>query len=157
MTIVDDTTNESDEAAAAPLLYHVNVGAPVWDDGASLAIAGEVIPRDADAAAGLATWHIPPKPSPDGVERVFEHILPGPGVAATLTSAGAGIELTVESSLPRLWQWVHPASGTYALGIEPANCSVGGRDIDIAAGRMPTLEPGETRTTSLTIRARCIT
>lgn len=154
LTVLDHATNESEERVAAPLLYHVNVGAPVWDEGASLSIEGSVAPRDAEAAAGLATWSLPPEPSPDAPERVFEHVLPGPGVSARLTSPRAGVELVVESTLPRLWQWVHPASGTYALGIEPANCSVAGREADLAAGRMPMLGPGETRTTSLTIRAR---
>ena len=60
----------------------------------------------------------------------------------------------MRSSLPRLFQWVHPASGTYALGIEPANCSVLGREHDIAAGRMPFLDPGEARASWLTIEAR---
>ena len=70
------------------------------------------------------------------------------------TSPRLGVELTVRSSLPRLWQWVDPASGTYALGLEPANCSVLGREHDIATGRMPFLDPGEARTSWLTIAAR---
>ena len=60
----------------------------------------------------------------------------------------------MRSSLPRLWQWVHPASGLNALAIEPANCSVIGRAHDIADGRMPFLDPGEARESWLTIAAR---
>jgi hypothetical protein len=59
--------------------------------------------------------------------------------------------VNVTSSLPRLWQWVDP--GLYALGLEPANCSVLGRAFDRAEGRLPVLAPGEERTTSLEIRA----
>ena len=62
----------------------------------------------------------------------------------------------MRSSLPRLWQWVHPATGTYALAVEPSNCSVLGRAHDIAVGRMPFLDPGEARTSWLTIEARAI-
>jgi hypothetical protein len=53
-----------------------------------------------------------------------------------------------------LWQWVDPASGSNALALEPANCSVLGRAEDIASGRMPFLDPGEERSTSLTIAVR---
>ena len=82
---------------------------------------------------------------------MFEHIA---ATWARLTNAGIGIELTIRSSMPRMWQWVHPASGIYALGIEPANCSVLGRAFDIAAGRMPLLDPGETRESWLTLDVR---
>lgn len=150
---VDDrVVNESDWTAAAPMLYHVNIGAPLWDDDAYLETdADDVVPRDADAAAGLATWDEPPSPTADGPERVFEHV----GASwARLTNPRLGVELTVRSSLPRLWQWVHPASGTYALALEPANCSVLGREHDIASGQMPFLDPGEPRASWLTIGAR---
>ena len=51
----DRVVNDSDWTAAAPLLYHVNIGAPLWDDDAYLETdAHEVVPRDAAAAAGLA-------------------------------------------------------------------------------------------------------
>ena len=64
---------------------------------------------------------MPPTPAAGAPERVFEHV----GASwARLTSPDLGLELTVRSSLPRMWQWVHPASGTNALAIEPANCSV---------------------------------
>jgi len=152
---VDDrVVNGSDWTAAAPLLYHVNIGVPLWDDDAYLETdAHEVVPRDAAAAAGLATWDEPPAPGDVGAERVFEHV----GASwARLTSPRLGVELTVRSSLPRLWQWVDPAIGTYALAIEPSNCSVLGRAHDIAAGRMPFLDPGEARTSWLTIGARLL-
>ena len=89
----------------------------------------------------------------DAVERVFEHV---GATWARLTNGRLGVELTVRSSLPRLWQWVQPASGLYVLGIEPANCSVLGRAHDIAAGRMPFLDPGESRSSWLTIGARAL-
>jgi hypothetical protein len=64
-----------------------------------------------------------------------------------------GLRVTVEFDLPRLWQWVDPAPPVYALGLEPANCSVLGRAHDRAEGRLPVLEPGEERTTRVVIRA----
>lgn len=151
----DRVVNDSDWTAAAPLLYHVNIGVPLWDGEAYLETdAQEVVPRDPASAAALATWDEPPAPLDGGVERVFEHV----GASwARLTSPRLGIELTVRSSLPRLWQWVDPSSGSYALGLEPSNCSVLGRAHDIAAGRMPFLDPGEARTSWLTIGVRALT
>jgi hypothetical protein len=150
--IDDATVNTSEWTAAAPLLYHVNVGAPLWDGDAWLQTdATEVVPRDEDAAAALDAWDVPPEPSAGAPERVFEHV---GATWARLTSRGAGVELVVRSSLPRLWQWVQPAAGVYALGVEPANCSVLGRDADLESGRMPFLDPGETRESWLTVEAR---
>jgi hypothetical protein len=150
--IDDRIVNDSDWTAAAPLLYHVNLGAPVWGDGAYLETdAEEVVPRDEAAAAGLPAWDVPPAVADGAPERVFEHV---GGTWARLTSPRLGVELTIRSSLPRLWQWVDPASGTNALGIEPANCSVLGREHDIATGRMPFLDPGESRVSWLTLAAR---
>lgn len=152
LRIDDRVVNDSEWTAAAPLLYHVNLGAPLWDDDAYLETdAREVVPRDATAAAELATWDEPPAVADGAPERVFEHV---GATWARLTSPRHGIELTIRSSLPRLWQWVDPASGTYALGIEPANCSVLGRDHDLAAGQMPFLDPGEARASWLTVAAR---
>jgi hypothetical protein len=150
----DQVVNESEWTAAAPLLYHVNIGVPLWDEGAYLETdAVDVVPRDDAAAAGLMSWDEPPSPAVDGAERVFEHV---DASWARLTNPRVGIELTVRSSLPRLWQWVHPAAGTYALALEPANCSVLGRAHDIEVGRMPFLDPGEARSSWLTIEARLL-
>jgi hypothetical protein len=154
LRIDDRVVNASDWTAAAPMLYHVNIGAPVWDEGAWLETdAIEVAPRDEDAAAGLETWDVPPEPLRGAPERVFEHV---GATWARLTSPRTGVEVTIRSSFQRLHQWVHPASGTYALGIEPANCSILGREADIDAGRMPLLDPGEARESWLTIEARSI-
>lgn len=130
--VTDTVTNRGYETEPAPLLLHVNL---LWGE---LDIdSTEVAPRDADAAA--VDWRTL---GPPGPERVYEHL---GGRRATLTRPG--LRLTINSSLPRLWQWVEPAYGVLAL--EPANCSVLGRGADRAAGRLPVLAPGEERTTTL--------
>ena len=150
----DVVVNTSEWTQAAPLLYHVNLGAPLWDEGALLeSDAAEIVPRDEDARAWVDAWDVPPDPVDGAPERVFEHV---GATWARLTNPDAAVELTVRSSLPRLWQWVDPAAGMYALGIEPANCSVLGRTADVDAGRMPLLDPGEARESWLTIEARSI-
>jgi hypothetical protein len=134
LELQDVTTNVADEELPALVLYHCNF---LWD-GVEID-SDEVVPRDADAAAG--SWR---ELGPPGPERVYEHL--GASGAVVLY---AGLRITLRSSLPRLWQWVHPSLGV--LGIEPANCSVLGIAHDREQGRLPVLRPGEQRTTTLEI------
>lgn len=146
--LVDTTLNIGTETLDAPLLYHVNLGWPVWDAGARIETdAREVVPRDDHT--GPHDWRPAPEPAPLP-ERVWEHV---GATGAALVNDELGVRVEIESSLPRLWQWVDPTPGYYVLALEPANCSVLGRSHDRAAGRLPELGPGEERTTSVVIRA----
>jgi hypothetical protein len=133
LRIVDSTTNTSAEPQPAPLLYHCNL---LW--GLVDIDSESVEPRDAASAAG-DWWTVG-----TGAERVYEHI----GAQRSRVRIG-GLVVEIRSSLPRLWQWVAPERGV--IGIEPANCSVRGRTFDASAGRLPILQPGEVRETSLDI------
>jgi Domain of unknown function (DUF4432) len=159
--LVDRTRNLGAEPEPAPLLYHVNLGAPLWAPGATVEVTSEgVIPRDEAAAPHTGSAARAPEPEPGAAERVFEHqIRPDPDgwARATVRSPAAGLELELRwdaGPLPTMHQWVHPASGIYVLGVEPANCSVLGRAADRAAGRLPMLGPGEERLTRVEIRVR---
>jgi len=157
----DVTTNLVIGSEPAPILYHVNVGIPLFDEGARVEIdSDEVLPRDADAERGSDSWMAPGPPEPGAAEMVFEHrVRPDPSgwAGAAVVNPSVGLELEVrwrQAELPRFHQWVHPRRGIYALGLEPANCSVLGRAADRAAGMLPFLEPMEARTTELRILAR---
>jgi len=148
LSFVDVTKNVSAEPLEAPLLYHVNVGWPLWDSSARVSTnAEDIVPRDALSAPHH--WSIAPAEPVTEPERVWEHV----GASwAEVRNEELGLVLSVESDLPRLWQWIDPAPGMYVLGLEPANCSVLGRAHDRAEGRLPVLAPGDERTTSITIR-----
>jgi Domain of unknown function (DUF4432) len=147
--LVDVTTNVSAGPLEAPLLYHVNLGWPLWDEGAWVETdAAEVRARDEDAAPH--DWRTAPPEPASLPERVWEHV---GATRAHVVNERLGLRVTIESDLPRLWQWVDPAPGVYALGIEPANCSVLGRAHDRAEGRLPFLQPGEVRTTRIAVTA----
>jgi hypothetical protein len=133
--VVDVTRNAGHDPVPAPLLYHVNL---LWDE--VDVDSDEVLPRDDDARAG--DWR---SAGPPGPERVYEHV----GASRAIVRRD-GVRVTVTSSLPRLWQWIHPGYGV--LAIEPANCSVRGRAHDRGEGRLPVLAPGEERLTELDIR-----
>ncbi|HKH32527.1 MAG TPA: DUF4432 family protein [Gaiellaceae bacterium] len=148
--LADRTTNVSDVRLAAPLLYHVNFGWPLWDAGATVETdADEVRPRDEDAAPHDPS---PAPPEPAALpERVWEHV---GATRAGVTNEALGIAVQLEFDLPKLWQWVDPAPGVYALSLEPANCSVLGRAHDRAEGTLPFLDPGDERTTRIAVTAK---
>ncbi len=146
VSVEDVTRNLGPAEEATPILYHVNLGPPLWTAGARVEVdSQEAVPRDDDAAAAQS-WMDAPAADPGAPERVWEHIGAQRGVVVN-----GDLRLELTWSLPRLWQWVHPAYGV--LGLEPANCSVLGRAADRAEGRLPTLAPGEERTTRIEIRA----
>jgi Domain of unknown function (DUF4432) len=153
----DIVTNRGDRTEPALQLYHVNLGPPLWAEGAELALdARATHPRDAEAEPFADAWDRAPGVIPGAPERVFEHeVVPSPDGWSSATVRNGGLELEVRwdaANLPRMWQWVHPAYGV--LGLEPANCSVLGVAHDRAEGRLPELAPGEERRTRLEIRAR---
>jgi hypothetical protein len=158
LELVDVTRNLGREPEPAPLLYHVNLGAPLWSAGATLALdAPATTPRDEDA---VGPWDRALEPLAGARERVFEHeVAAGEDgwCAVTVDSPATGLRLTLRweaAGLPRLHQWVHPAPGIAVLGLEPANCSVLGRAADRAAGRLPVLDPGAERVTRLEFRVQ---
>jgi hypothetical protein len=159
----DVVTNRGRETEPALQLYHVNLGPPLWDSGAELVLdARATHPRDEDAAPYADAWNRAPGVVPGARERVFEHeVKPGSDGFCRAVVRNPALRLEVEvrwdaATMPRMWQWVHPAPGLGVLGLEPANCSVLGVAHDRAEGRLPELAPGEERRTRLEIRARVI-
>jgi hypothetical protein len=147
--LADRTTNVSEQALEAPLLYHVNLGWPLWDVGSRVETdAAEVRPRDEDASPH--DWSTAPPEPVQQPERVWEHV---GATHAAVVNEQLGLRVAIESDLPRLWQWIDPAPGIYALGIEPANCSVLGRAHDRSEGTLPFLQPGQERNTRIAITA----
>ncbi len=148
LELVDRTTNTGSESCEAPVLYHINLGWPLWDDGAVVETdADEVVPRDEQAVTG--DWRRAPGPTTAG-EWVWEH---HGATAATVTNENVSLAIRLSFDLPRLWQWIDPTPGVYAMALEPANCSVLGRAHDRAEGRLPFLAPGESRIASVVIEA----
>lgn len=151
----DVVTNLGPVTVPAPMLYHSNFGAPLWQPGSRLELpSGKVIPRDDATRSAGARWQEAPEPERRATERVYEHLLAladgWPTARIVNESLGVTVDLSWDpEAMPRLHQWVHPRAGVYALGIEPANCSVGGRAFDRAEGRLPLLEPSARRTSAV--------
>ena len=104
----------------------------------------EVVPRDAEAAAGLAEWDRLDEPAPDYREQCFFHKLPEGRIAVLNRKLGVKVTLVWNTDvLPDFVQWKNCLAGAYALGLEPTNASLRGRSADIADGVARRLAPGE--------------
>jgi galactose mutarotase-like enzyme len=137
------------------VLYHVNLGWPLLDSGTVVDIpASSVTPRDPDAVEGMDRRTQIGEPQLGYREQVYihertEHV-------ARVTNARRGLAVTLRSSdsLPAIFEWKLTATKHYVLGLEPANTpEIQGRAAARANGRLPRLEPGESRSYSIEIEA----
>jgi hypothetical protein len=150
----DALTNEAFRPMPFQLLYHVNIGWPVVDEGTRIiAPSRAVAPRDEAAQGGIAQWHTLDAPTHGYSEQVFYHLMePGADgmVEVALQPPGdgpvPGVTLRYSAdTLPRFTQWKMMGEQEYVLGLEPSNCGVEGRANDEALGLLQSLAPGETR------------
>lgn len=119
--------------------YHVNVGAPLLEEGARyLAPISDVVwsahvGRYKDQNVGYQTV---PAPTDGFAEQVWQHEASADAagevpVALVNDRLGLGVEvLTRKDQLPCLYEWQHFQAGAYAFGIEPSTHHILG---DLAA------------------------
>ncbi len=152
ITLRDRVVNEGFRQSPLMMLYHINLGWPLLDNGAELHLnARSMRPRDAEAEKGTASATRIPSPISGYKEQVFYHdlIADNNGFAsAVLANKKLGLGVFAQfrqKELPRFIQWKMVAEGEYVLGFEPANCLVEGRAKEREQGTLQFLEPGETR------------
>jgi hypothetical protein len=157
-------TNDGFETVPHMLLYHVNLGYPIVEDGARISIVPAAVtePRDAEAADGGERWMCVEPPQPGYKEKCYFHRpAAGPdGFACAILSnpaldGGLGVSVRFRpDQLPWLVEWKMMGAGAYVVGLEPANALVMGRATERAAGRLQHLEPGEARRYEVEIGVR---
>ncbi len=155
LRVVTTVRNEGDRPEGHMILFHMNPGWPLLDEGARLKVdALSVTPRDADAAAGLAEHDRFIGPQSGFREQVFTLDLKPDDAGMTRATlwndglwGGLGLKLTMrKDELPYMFQWRQLGAGAYVLGLEPSNCpTITGRADAVKAGTLPLLEPGEER------------
>jgi hypothetical protein len=160
--IEDRASNEGFEPWPFMILYHVNLGFPLLDEGSELLVSSQITPRDEAAAAGLADAGRGGPPTAGFREQVYHHqVAPGPDGWATAAlvnrsfAGGRDLGLAVRyrpEELPHLWQWRMLGQGAYVMGIEPANCGLAGRAEERRQGGLVVLDPGEERVHRLELR-----
>ena len=163
ITLRDEVTNHAFEDDYLQLLYHCNFGYPFASPDLEFEFPEhEIVPRDEEAASGLAEWNRLDEPAPDYREQCFFHHLPpredGTAEIAVLNRK-LGIRIAMSWSadtLPNLVQWKNCLSGGYALGLEPTNTALGGRTREIETGTARKIRSGETIRFHLTFRFESI-
>lgn len=137
------------------ILFHMNPGFPLLDEGARLLVDPlDVHPRDAEAQQGLDVYDRFSAPQAGFHEQVFTLDLSpdaeGYTRAAVVNEAldgGLGLQLRFrKDQLPWMFEWRQMGQGTYVVGMEPANCpTIEGRAEAVRRGTLPVLQPGEER------------
>jgi hypothetical protein len=145
--------------AATPhmLLYHVNAGFPVVDDGSELLAPATAVEARGDySTARYGTFHAP---RAGYVEQVFVHEVAAEAdgsvpVAVANRRLGLGLyEVFRRHQLPYHFVWRMLGEGTYVVGIEPSTNRVQGRLDARERGELIVLAPGETREYDLELGA----
>lgn len=153
--IHDTVTNLGYRETEHMILYHINLGFPVIDEGGKLvAPVLEYKPRDADGEIEKEKYGSFPAPTPGFRERVYYLDMAEDSdgnVSAALVNPGfrngRGFGFYAKypkSELPKFTEWKMTAEGTYVVGLEPANCWVEGRAKERERG-LQFLKPGEAR------------
>lgn len=154
LTIHDTVENLGGRPAEGQLLYHINFGAPLLQEGARVYAPSEmIVPRNAHAAKDIASWDQYRGPTPGYVEQVFFHRLRGDRQGRTRVllagadgSRGASLEYNVRE-LPYFIVWKNTAASEdgYVTGLEPAVNLPNPRSFEQKHGRTMRLAPREKR------------
>ena len=139
------------------LLYHVNAGFPIVDEGSELLVAASAVAARGDhPVVGYRTLT---PPSAGYVEQVFEHELVADAdgaVAAAIVNRSLGVgvyEVFRQEQLPHHFVWRMLGEGTYVVGIEPSTNRTAGRLDARERGELIELGPGESRSYDLELGA----
>ncbi|WP_437187058.1 aldose 1-epimerase family protein [Planctomicrobium sp. SH668] len=155
-TIVDEVTNVGPETTDYQLLYHTNIGRPFLEAGTVLeAPAERIVPRDAQAAEGIATYPHCEGPTPGFAEQVFYYKLLSDDAGETRVlfkkpSGKSAVEMRFnKKELPcfAFWKCTQDERGGYVAGLEPATNFPNFKTFERHHGRVIQLEPGQTYTT----------
>ena len=126
VTLEDTLVNEGYKTEEYCLLYHINVGYPMLDDGAKvIADVESYTPRTAWAKQNEATMYEMNASTPNQEETCYFLNLKKPEI--TLVNGKIGKKFTVfysNDTLPHFVEWKSMASGDYALGLEPCTTNL---------------------------------
>ncbi len=152
--VIDEVTNLADTPQHLSLLYHINIGRPFLEAGATFAMPHqEVAPRDSRAAEGIDEWQTYLGPRASYAEQAY-FISPlansnGEALAGLINSnrsAALVVRFPVKQ-LPcfTLWKNTQADGNGYVTGLEPGLNYPNFRAFEREQGRLPLVQPGETR------------
>jgi hypothetical protein len=157
LKIHDEVTNAGWDPTPHMLLYHINIGFPVVDEGSQILVPTRTaIPR---GEFEPETYRTLDAPQYGFVEEVIEHdvIAEADGnVPVGIINRKRGIgayEIFDARQLPAHFVWRMMGEGTYVVGIEPCTNRPAGRLDARERGELIILQPGETRRYELELGA----
>lgn len=150
--ITDVVKNEGYRRVPHTILYHCNMGYPLLQPDSRFSLPHSAVrPRTPFAAEQLPHLEeiLPPQ---DEMEEACYYYTPVPDAqgwaTAVLENEREGLRLRLHfdtSTLDHFVQWKNFVKGEYAMGLEPANAPIDGRQDALARGELPYLEAGESR------------
>jgi hypothetical protein len=161
MTITDTVTNLGNNPQEHEMLYHINYGAPLLEEGSRIVTPfNQVAPRDPRSAEGIDTFDQYGASQIGFVEQAYLYDLAGKGDAnetmAMLRNAAGDKASLLRYKLEdfpcfTLWKNTAGTADGYVTGLEPATNYPNSRRFERQQGRVISLAGGESRTTTLTI------
>ncbi len=147
-TLLDEIENQGFRDEPLMLLYHINIGYPLLDEGTRLYLpTRSVRPRDEISAPHCGRWNVMDAPKDNEPEYVFLHD-PIPDEEGKMSACVVNERLSLglriswsTKNLPYFMEWKSTASGDYVLGLEPANSSVYGRPLHEERGDLHRIAP----------------
>jgi len=150
--VIDLVRNASNTPATMQMLYHINIGSPILEEGCTLHTAAKrIVARNPHAADGLDTWSTYLKPTPGYTEQVYFSAPEAgkDGMVTTLLASpkrnrGFAVHYKADT-LPYFSQWkntVGLADG-YVTGLEPGTGFPSPRPFEEEKGRVVPLAAGQ--------------
>lgn len=155
LRIQDEVVNLGYHPTPHMLLYHVNIGFPIVDQGSEL-----LLPSQNFRAAGNYSekgFQVLGSPVPGYEEQVFEYVPqaePDGTVPVAIINRQRGIgayQLFRLEQLPHPFVWRMLGEGHYVVALEPSTNRVAGRLEARERGELIELQPGQSRSYNLTL------
>ena len=148
LSLCDEIENQAFRSEPLMLLYHINIGYPLLDEGTKLYLpTRSVTPREALSAPHAERWNVMDAPKDNEPEYVFIHE-PVPDESGVVRACVVNEDLELglmiayrTDNLPYFMEWKSTASGDYVLGLEPANSCVYGRPLHEERGDLHRIQP----------------
>ncbi len=150
ITIEDVVSNGCARETPQMILYHFNMGYPLFDENAEVIIPSEKrVPRSEIAEKELDLWDKFTPPVFGYDERCYYHEdMHSENGVVTFGMKNSSSDLSVKiayenKNLPHFLQWKMTGVDEYVCGLEPGNATVDGRAKARENGTLKTLKPGQ--------------
>lgn len=146
--VIDITENQGFEPAPLMLLYHINFGYPMLDEGVRLkSNAKHVFARSEFAISEIDSYDRMIAPEVGRSDQCYHHEDFGEQGIVVVENEKKKVAATIRfdaKRMPYLCEWKCMRAGDYALGIEPSISGVQNRKLAKECGTLRFLNPGET-------------